>query len=70
MEVEAGGELAPKGVDAVAVSDGDQSGAAIDGLGVDLGEERVDEVWAEMVLVIIADQGRLDALRGLRKKMN
>ena len=58
MEVEAGRELAPRDVDAVA------------GLGVDLGEERVDEVWAEMVLVIVADQGRLDALRGLRKKMN
>ena len=43
----------------LAVSDGDENGAAIDGLGVDLGEskeERVDKVWAETVLVIIADE--------------
>ena len=42
MEVEAGGGLAPKDVNAVAeelvTSDGDESGAAIDGLGLDLGE--------------------------------
>ena len=41
------------------VSDSDDSGAAIDGLGVDLGEsgeERVDEVGAEMVLVIVTDE--------------
>ena len=42
MEVEAGGGLAPKDVNAVAEelvkSDGDESGAAIDGLGLDLGE--------------------------------
>ena len=42
MEAEAGGGLAPKDVDAVAeelaASDSDESGAAIDGLGVDLGE--------------------------------
>ena len=40
-------------------SDSDDSGAAIDGLGVDLGEsgeERVDDVGAEMVLVIVADE--------------
>ena len=51
MEAEAGEGLAPRDVDDVAeelaMSDGDESGAAIDGLGVDLGEsgeERVDEV--------------------------
>ena len=51
VETEAGGGLAPKDVDAVAeelaTSDGDESRAAIDGLGVDLGEngeERVNEV--------------------------
>ena len=41
------------------MSDGDEGGAAIDGLGVDLGEsgeERVDKRWAEPVLVIVADQ--------------
>ena len=63
MEAEAGGGLAPKDVDAVAeeltASDSDESGAAIDGLGVDLGEsekERVDEEWAKTVLVIVADE--------------
>ena len=43
----------------LAASDGDESGAAIDGLGVDLGEseeERVDKVWAETVLVTVADE--------------
>ena len=43
----------------LATSDGDESGAAIDGLGVDLGEsgeERVDKVWVETVLVIVADE--------------
>ena len=43
----------------LATSDDDESGAAIDGLGVDLGEseeERVNEVWAETVLVIVADE--------------
>ena len=46
-----GGGLAPRDVNAVAeelaASDGDESRAAIDGLGVDLGdsgEERVNEV--------------------------
>ena len=42
MEVEAGGGLALRDVDAVAeelvASDGDENGAAIDGLGLDLGE--------------------------------
>ena len=42
MEVEAGGGLAPRDVNAVAkelvASDSDESGAAIDGLGLDLGE--------------------------------
>ena len=63
MEAEAGGGLAPRDVNAVAeelaTSDDDESGAAIDGLGVDLGEsgkERVDEVWAETVLVIVANE--------------
>ena len=63
MEADAGGELTPRDLDAVAeelaASDGDESGAAIDGLGVDLGEsglERVDEVWAETVLVIVANE--------------
>ncbi|KAF3975997.1 hypothetical protein CMV_000785 [Castanea mollissima] len=40
-------------------SDDDESRTAIDGLGVDLGEsgeERVDEVWAKTVLVIVADE--------------
>ena len=43
----------------LAASDGDESGATIDGLGVDLGEsgeERVDEVWAETVLVIVTNE--------------
>ena len=43
----------------LAASDGDESGATIDGLGVDLGEsgeERVDKVWVETVLVIVADE--------------
>ena len=44
VEAEAGGGLAPRDIDAVAeelaASDGDESGAAIDGLGVDLGESR------------------------------
>ena len=51
MEAEASGGLALRDVDVVAkelaASDGDESGAAIDGLGVDLGEngeERVNEV--------------------------
>ena len=51
VEAEAGGGLAPKDIDVVAkelaTSDSDESGAAIDGLGVDLGEngeERVNEV--------------------------
>ena len=51
VEAEAGGGLAPRDIDAVAeelaASDNDESGAAIDGLGVDLGEngeERVNEV--------------------------
>ena len=63
VEVEAGGGLALRDVDVVAeelvASDGDENGAAIDGLGVDLGEsgeERVDEVWAETVLVIVANE--------------
>ena len=54
VEAEAGGGLAPRDVDAVA-----EELAAIDGLGVDLGEsreERVDEVWAETVLVIVTDE--------------
>ena len=42
MEVEAGGGLAPRDVDAVAeelvASNGDESRAAIVGLGLDLGE--------------------------------
>ena len=42
MEVEAGGGLAPRDVNVVAkelaASDSDESGAAIDGLGLDLGE--------------------------------
>ena len=52
LEAEAGGGLAPWDIDVVAkelvTSDGDESGAAIDGLGLDLGkngEERVDEVF-------------------------
>ena len=55
--------MALRDVDAIAeelvASDGDESEAAIDGLGVDLGEsgeERVDEVWAETVLVIVANE--------------
>ena len=63
VEVKAGGGLALRDVDAVveelAASDGDESVAAMDGLGVDLGEsgeERVDEAWAETVLVIVADE--------------
>ena len=43
----------------LAVSDGNEGRAAIDGLGVDLGEsgeERVDERWAKSVLVIVANQ--------------
>ena len=43
----------------LAASDGDESGATIDGLGVDLGEseeERVDKVWAKTVLVIVTDE--------------
>ena len=48
VEVEAGGGLAPRDVNAVAeelvASDGDESGAAIDGLGLDLGESR----WVHM----------------------
>ena len=63
MEAGAGIGLAPRDVKAIAeelaVSDGNEGGAAIDGLGVDLGgsgEERVDERWAESVLVIVADQ--------------
>ena len=63
MEAEASRGLALRDVDAVAkelaASDGDESGAAIDGLGVDLGEsekERVDEEWAKTVLVIVADE--------------
>ena len=63
MEAEAGGGLAPRDVDAVAeelaVSDGNEGRVTIDGLGVDLGEsgeERVDEVWAETVLVIVTDE--------------
>ena len=62
-EAAAGVGLTPRDVEAVAeelaVSDGNEGGAAIDGLGVDLGEsgeERVDERWAESVLVVIADQ--------------
>ena len=62
-EAAAGIGLTPRDVEAVAeelaVSDGNKGGAAIDGLGVDLGEsgeERVDERWAESVLVVIADQ--------------
>ena len=62
MEADTGGG-APRDVDAIAEelasSDGDESGAAIDGLSIDLGEsgeERVDEVWVETVLVIIADE--------------
>ena len=42
MEAEAGEGLAPMDINAVAeelaASDGDESGAAIDGLGVDLGK--------------------------------
>ena len=42
MEAEAGGGLAPRDVSAVAkelaASDGDESEAVIDGLGLDLGE--------------------------------
>ena len=63
MEAEASRGLALRDVDAIAeelaASDGDESGATIDGLGVDLGEsrkERVDEVWAETVLVIVANE--------------
>ena len=63
MEAEASRGLALRDVDAIveelATSDGDESGAAIDGLGVDLGEsgeERVDKVWVETVLVIVADE--------------
>ena len=55
--------MALRDVDAIAeelaASDGDESEAAIDGLGVDLGEsgeERVDEVWAKTVLVIVANE--------------
>ena len=62
VEVAAGIGLAPRDVEAVAkefnVSDSDKGGAAIDGLGVDLGEsreERVNERWAEPMLVIVAD---------------
>ena len=62
-EAAAGIGLTLRDVEAVAeelaVSDGNEGGAAIDGLGVDLGEsgkERVDERWAESVLVVIADQ--------------
>ena len=46
-------------VEELAASDNDENGATIDGLGVDLGEseeERVNEVWAETVLVIVADK--------------
>ena len=63
VEAEASRGLALRDVDAIAeelaASDGDESGAAIDGLGVDLGEsgeERVDEVWAKTVLVIVANE--------------
>ena len=63
MEAAAGIGLAPRDVKAIAeelaVSDGNEGGAAIDGMGVDLGEsgeERFDERWAESVLVIVADQ--------------
>ena len=63
VEAEASRGLALRDVDAIAeelaASDGDESEAAIDGLGVDLGEsgeERVDEVWAETVLVIVANE--------------
>ena len=63
VEAEASRGLALRDVDAIAeelaASDGDESWAAIDGLGVDLGEsrkERVDEVWAETVLVIVANE--------------
>ena len=63
MEAKAGRELAPRDLEVVAeelaAKDGDESGAAIDGLGVDLGEsgeERVDEVWAKTVLVIVANE--------------
>ena len=59
VEVEAGGGLAPKDVNAVAeelvTSDGDESGAAIDGLGLDLGEsweERVDGFICARVLLV------------------
>ena len=62
VEEAAGVGLAPRDVEAVAkefaVSDGDEGGAAINGLGVDLGEsreERVNERWAEPMLVIVAD---------------
>ena len=55
--------MALRDVDAIAeelaASDGDESGATIDGLGVDLGEseeERADQVWAETVLVIVANE--------------
>ena len=43
----------------LAASNGDESEATIDGLGVDLGEsekERVDEEWAKAMLVIVADE--------------
>ena len=63
MEAEASRGLALRDVDAIAeelaASDGDESGATIDGLGVDLGEseeERADQVWAETVLVIVANE--------------
>ena len=63
VEAVAGVGLAPRDVEAVAkefaVSDGDEGRAAIDGLGVDLGEsreEKVNERWAEPVLVIVTDQ--------------
>ena len=63
MEAEASRGLALRDVDAIVEelveSDGDESGAAIDGLGVDLGEsgeERVDKLWVETVLMIITNE--------------
>ena len=63
MEAEASKGLALRDIDSIAeelaASDGDESGATIYGLGVDLGEsgeERVDEVWDETVLVIVANE--------------
>ena len=57
VEAEAGGGLAPRDVNAVAkelaASDGDESEAVIDGLGLDLGEsweERVDGFICARVL--------------------